>query len=215
MKFFNQNNRFFLIINFHNRFDMALPKIFQFRRALTVFLFWCVICQLFCRLFWHLFSLPFFAAYLATFFAAFLPPYLVLLFLVGFFWVLSTNDVLFWVCSTKVCCTFLECVCVCVCKSISMDSLLLSKRVCGIFATENFAGVCKGKLLQVCVAHVRLTWKRNLTLWKCSMRYNNENIWNLNMKNDLWWNYTILKMMLFYHIFSRLEHAFEVRKSIL
>ncbi len=28
-------------------------------------------------------------------------------------------------------------------------------------------------------------------------------------ENDLWWNNIILKMMLFYHIFSRLEHKYE------
>jgi len=35
LKNFNCHNRFVLIDNFRNRFDKALRKIFQFRRALT------------------------------------------------------------------------------------------------------------------------------------------------------------------------------------
>jgi len=35
LKNFNRHNRFFLIVNFRNRFDKALMKIFQFRRALS------------------------------------------------------------------------------------------------------------------------------------------------------------------------------------
>jgi len=36
LKNFNRHNRFVLIVNFHNRFDKALRKIFQFCRALSL-----------------------------------------------------------------------------------------------------------------------------------------------------------------------------------
>ncbi len=38
---FNRHNRFVLIVNFHNRFDKALRKIFQFCRALILYTSWC------------------------------------------------------------------------------------------------------------------------------------------------------------------------------
>ncbi len=130
-------------------------------------IFSLIFCNLFCCLFAAFFAAFFcclFAIFFAAFFAVFFPPFLRLLppfcwlFLACFF-SLSTNYVLFWVCSTKVWCRFLGVWVgvregVCVCRSLSQDSMLLSKNR-NKFATS--------KLLQnwfqvVCQVFYKIDW---------------------------------------------------------